>query len=598
MLIQVFALSPRDIYTVTYKLEQLQCLGGIEGEDQILLIFASILRKEPLVNDIPKVKDGDFQLSASFMRKFYKEWWNITACQTREGKKRISEAKNMGYGQFCEVFKEQGAKVKLSRRKFQNTVGNLRNRQQGEVFLWSTFNQYRQEIEGKSVPPLIPGFIELTLSLAYQSSADFRKSPLKSAIYLIKASETGSFPLLRKDAGDIYLRYGNFQKAFEQYRLLREHQGISEPLKSKLDRLIDICECNLPVEEEPALPETSSARTHKKNGKKKKGKRPSTSNQREVQTARNLSKPFEEASSSSSKVPEKEKVKSIGASRQKDILLKETVYSEESVLPSVSVVKRDDSKRRVSDIAQPEVTQHASLKATPSRKGELTPFPPKAGQFSDFHPLIRAFLNEVNGYRDNADLVAEKQCIERCLDQCEIYGRVCEDAAWFYLRQVITPVQLEYILLEADHKMLPADTTSVDLKIDDLLNLASGWTGRAAACYLDEPMERRITPEKLKEKIYCYRHSVHKKKGYIVDKRLRSICSAYGHNFFERAGITKSGKMKNLYMERARQFFDLKSVADPSYGLESHADACGEFHGRNVKSHFSLFEQQASARTS
>ena len=53
--------------------------------------------------------------------------------------------------------------------------------------------------------------------------------------------------------------------------------------------------------------------------------------------------------------------------------------------------------------------------------------------------------------------MGEKECIERWLRDELVYGRICKDAAWFYLRQCILPIRMKRAVLDCDLQTMEKD---------------------------------------------------------------------------------------------------------------------------------------------
>ncbi|MBO9482530.1 hypothetical protein [Salinisphaera sp. G21_0] len=134
----------------------------------------------------------------------------------------------------------------------------------------------------------------------------------------------------------------------------------------------------------------------------------------------------------------------------------------------------------LTDMRAPATSLMPSEKATRATTGRKL-FMPREGRFSDSDFMVQRFVREINTHRNKSDLANEKSCIEQWLNQDRVYGRICEDAAWFYLRQCIFPMQMDAVILAGDNLNADKDSNR------QMLHFALDWVSRAMACYLAQP---------------------------------------------------------------------------------------------------------------
>lgn len=544
-----------------------------------MLLLAGILMDEPLVELEKYWKDLDagFPVKAKCILNY--DWFDIL--MSRKAGNTSSVRRNRS--QYCiqEILvacEQMGYDAKSFKRTIKSHhLALLKHHDSGA----RKRDYYLSLLQTSTVvqSPYLTGIIELTRGITHRFSSGVAKRPLTSAIYLMNATEKGRFPLLSKDAGDIYLGFGRFHKAREQYQKLTSLSSLPDSLKNRLDALIEICELQIPDQTEPS-PDTSSqnqlgtTRSHKKSKKKNqqkknvpmKGTRSSARTETlaptlltAIRAQKTTNPPFVDA-------------------------VEQTTASGQESRPQISTEKMDQNRpQHFSGVLEggqvhEEVCSEESncartnrgceSSATASGRSSATTGPilfmPKAGCFSDFDGEVKCFIQEVSICRNQGLLAKEKDCIERWLKKERTYGRVCEDAAWFYIRQCILPIQFNTVLLLEDR--LAAKLKSDSVTKGQMLNLALNWITRAMACYLGCAIEQRIPSSRLKEKLVNMHHNFpEKKRNAEACKRLRSGCSGYGHVFSELGGFTQSKKMRSLYYEKGREFFDLKRIADPFY---------------------------------
>ena len=542
-----------------------------------MLLLAGILMDEPLVEleQYWKELDAGFPVKAKCILNY--DWFDIL--MSRKAGNTSSVRRNRS--QYCiEEILAACEQMGYDAKSFKRTIKShhlalLKHHDSGA----RKRDYYLSLLQTSTVvqSPYLSGIIELTRGITHRFSSGVAKRPLTSAIYLMNATEKGRFPLLSKDAGDIYLGFGRFHKAREQYQKLTSLSSLPDSLKNRLDALIEICELHIPNQTEsppdsPPQKQSGAFRNNKKSKKKNQQKK-------NVLMKSTLSS-AKEALVTATRTQETTNLTSADA-------VKQTADSGQESYPQISAEVMDQNRQRhfswglegvqiqkqefsmVSACARAKRVCESSAAA--SDKSSATPGPmlfmPKAGCFSDFDGEVKCFIQEVSICRDQGLLAKEKDCIERWLKKERTYGRVCEDAAWFYIRQCILPIQFNTVLLLEDR--LAAKLKSDSVTKGQMLNLALNWIARAMACYLGCAIEQRIPSSRLKEKLVnMHQNFPEKKRNAEACKRLRSGCSGYGHVFSELGGFTQSKKMRGLYYEKGREFFDLKRIADPFYYIQ------------------------------
>lgn len=186
-------------------------------------------------------------------------------------------------------------------------------------------------------------------------------------------------------------------------------------------------------------------------------------------------------------------------------------------------------------------------------------YAPEGGWLPDSSHKIRSFIQSIEHFRSSGDTQGEKEFLELQLKKYKNtpdYGRICEEATWFYLHQLEESPHLEPLYLNQDqsetHKQAPPDP----------LMLAEQWANKALCCYLQCRITGNISPSRLKQLITEY-YDAHPEMAANPEfrKSVCSICSALGHTYSHLASA-RHGKAKNSLGNKARDFFSLKPLAD------------------------------------
>ena len=540
ILVRVFSAQEEDALIYFNDLEQLKGLNGtISPADVFMVHIASTVSGEPVTNNQWLREQSN--ISESIQMNVFTKWSDIVASRRAGGRGYIRDLNiHCPYEQVHKVMAGRGGKF-VGKRQFNSMRGELFKQHDKDAIRRTFFVQILQNPAVQDSPFLVT-LIRLTQSLMYQCSAGVSRRPMTSLMYLVHAADTGVFPLLHKNAGDIYFGFGLFEKARVQYQLLYSHCGLPESLKKRLESLIEMCDLNIPAPFEAADPAPETA---KKTGKVRHRQRKKTTNApKSVECASSA------AAETQSHPPYQEPGKSLPADAPQDPLMDGKVAEQPDVNPHPGHAEADPVPAGFTTVSYSRV----------KKAGE---FRPKPGSFSDQNQQVREFNRQVNCFRDVGDLVGEKECIERWLRDEQIYGRICEDAAWFYLRQCILPIQMKRAVLDCDLQTMEKDQVIGE---ERMLGFALNWIARAMACYLESPLDRRVRSSRLREILVSFHeHYPEKKRDAEACKRLRSGCSGFGHVFSQWSAVVSNSKMKGLHMQRGHEFFALKRVADPLY---------------------------------
>lgn len=551
MMVNVFSARLEDAMIYFNKMKEYRELNGayqVSPVDVFMAHVAAAVSGSPVTNNQWLRQQSG--VSESMQMKVFVEWSDIIASRRAGGRGYIRSVNTRcSYEQVNDVMTESGKKF-MSKRQFKSMRAGLFKQHDKDAVRRRFFVQLLQDKQVQDSPFLV-GVTRLTQSLMYQCSANVSRRPMTSLMYLVQAAESGVFPLLHKNAGDIYFGFGLFEKARLQYQRLYSHSGLPESLKKRLESLIEMCELNIPAPLE-AIDHAPAPVTQKKTGKVRHRQRKKTTSATDPVSG-------DCASGAAAVAPSQ----------------RETVHQEESEsLPEAQGTPRHDPimDGRVADqyddktppenpAADPVPAGFATVSYSRVKKTGV--FRPKSGNFSDQNFQVRRFIRQVNCFRNEADLAGEKECIERWLQDELVYGRICEDAAWFYLRQCILPIQLEREVLDCDLRTMEKGQV---ISEERMLGFALSWVARAMSCYLESSLDRRVRSSRLKEILVGFHeHYPDKKLDFEICKRLRSGCSGFGHVFSEWSALVSNSKLKGLHMQKGHEFFALKRIADPLY---------------------------------
>lgn len=554
MLVNVFFPTLKDAMIYFNQLEKLKSWKPtyqVSAVDVFLAHVASTLSGEPVTNN--QWLQQQSSVSESVQMKLFAEWTGIITSRRPGGMEHVRNVNTRcPYEVVNEIVTQTGKKF-ISKRQFKAKRAELFKQHDKGVVRRNLYMQLLQE-EQVQQSPFIVAIIRLTQGLMYQRSAVVERRPMTSLMHLVNTAETGIFPLLHKNAGDIYFGYGLFEKARKQYQQLYSHPGLPEPLRKRLESLIEMCDLNIPTppqtsDQVPAQP------VPEKTGKVRHRQRKKTTSAAEPVASATVAEDQHKVSLSDDELPPETPIPSVdgGAADQQD----DQTYPEDSE----------------ADLAAAGFTT-----VSYSRARKNAEFRSKSGHFSDHNHQVRLFIREVNCFRDEANLAGEKECIERWLQDERVYGRICEDAAWFYLRQCILPIQIEPEVLDCDLRAMKKDQF---VSKERMLNFALGWVARAMTCYLKSPLEPRIRSGQLQGILVSFhKDDPDNKFDFEACKRLRSGCSGFGHVFSEWSALVRNSKLKVLHMQKGHEFFALKRIADPLYYLQEPEE--GFFCGRKV----------------
>ena len=556
MMANVFFTTLEDTMTYFNQLEKLKSWKPayeISAVDVFLAHVASVLTGEPVTNN--QWLQQHSMVSESVQMKVFAEWSDIITSRRPGGLEHVRNVNTQcSYEVVNDIITQSGKKF-ISKRQFKAKRAELFRQHDKGVVRRNLYMGLLQEEQVRD-SPFIVAIIRLTQGLMYQRSAVVDRRPMTSLMNLVNTAETGIFPLLHKNAGDIYFGYGLFEKARKQYQLLYSHSGLPELLRKRLQSLIEMCDLNIPTPPE-ASDQVPAAQVQEKTGKVHHRQRKKTTSAAE---------PVVSGCASVTEAEDRHKVPSL-----------DDELPPEAPITPVDAADQQDVQTYPED-SEADLAAAGFTTVSYSRTRKNGGFRSKIWNFSDHSYQVRLFIREVNRFRDVANLAGEKECIERWLRDELVYGRICEDAAWFYLRQCILPIQIEPEVLDCDLCSMKKDQV---VSKERMLNFALGWVARAMTCYLKSPLEPRIRSGRLKEILVSFhKDDPDNKLDFEVCKRLRSGCSGFGHVFSEWSALVRNSKLKGLHMQKGHEFFALKRIADPLYYQQEPEE--GFFCGRKV----------------
>lgn len=567
MLMCVFSLNPKDAFIAAVKLDDLKKCRSTESisqRDVFMLILAALLMDDPLVDW--KWIDEAVAFPEALARMLLVDWFDILhSRRTRGGKDQVKKLRlQYSYQEMSDAVTEGGKRF-VSKREFNSTY---KSQQKGHGSSRERRIHYRHFSNTKYVQdsPCLSGILHLTQSHMWKYSSGVDSRPLTSVLYLQNSADTGCFPLLLKDAGDIYLGFGCFAKAREQYQRLHNHPGLSASLKNRLDELIEICELNIPVKPDASEYLADAEQRKDKSKKRHQGKKKAS--------VKNMS-PSGQGRSDSVETGAGQKVKptyipvvvkeaDIDGLKTGGVVQEFTkcMKPDEQLHSVMNESVKTAKERSAISVSKKNTPDHAVSTGFPNVSKQYT-FLLKTECFSDHNVEVRQFIREINRYRDDGDLQGEGKCLDKWLKNDRVRGRIYEDAAWFYIRQCMLPVEVEAEMLSHDVSAVSTEDGAPQRK---MFHLALGYISGAMTCYLGSPVAKDIKNDSLKELLgRTHQAFPEKKDDFEFCKRLRSGCSGFGHIYSELSDCYTNTKMRNLFAKKGREFFDLKRTADPRY---------------------------------
>ncbi|MET4694567.1 hypothetical protein [Endozoicomonas lisbonensis] len=386
-------------------------------------------------------------------------------------------------------------------------------------------------------------------------------NPLQCASILRRIGRRENFKLVYMDAAKIFASFGHYDKAleclaellsnplpsghrkmvmhqYESYSLARQAAVFSKTTSSTTDE-------NEWLVGTGATGQTGARKknTSKGKGKKGKGKGKRTKDTRPAQKTEKSKESHSEAVEGSSQLPVPEAT-THEMGRKQTANVTEVSQPEQ---PSTSAV--------------PEVSAPISSEKEPKARKS---FHPEGGWLPDGHREVSIFQRDIHLARDNCDLKLEAKTISRWLNNTRgqpVYGRICEEAAWFYIRQMESPFPNLYAL--------DGETVS---KRTDMAKLAEQWLSRTEACYFQTPRSIGNNPDELRELIVStYASHPDWQQNSEYRKRIRGICSSRGHLYSNLSAYTSGGQYSwshhQKLTDRYRAFYHLKELADPEFEL-------------------------------
>ncbi len=394
--------------------------------------------------------------------------------------------------------------------------------------------------------------------------------PLQSAEILENIAKHGDFPLLYRDAAQFYAGFGRFSEAIQALRALLKGD-LPDSLRESIENQLECYElANAPSRvsdttqgasgiDSQWLPESHTKKASPKSKPKGKGKGRKKGKGSESPQAKGSKKshPLEKDSKARSKQPGE----SVSDSTDSPF----EVQPEES-LPNISGIDLEQTSEASTSYIQPDpvkkkptVSSHSSSgSSSHSSSHSSSLFVPEGSWLSDHDPKVGRFYSEINPVRNSFDLKVEAALIGGWLEREKhkpVYGRVCEEAAWFYLRQLEMPFD-SFELLPGDH----AEDKN------ELFHLAGQWLSKTEACYLNVNRGSGSNADELEYLILQrYDNCPDLKADPEYRKRLRSICSSRGHLYSLMATHSTKRKQHSKMTERYRAFYQLKTLADPGF---------------------------------
>ncbi len=486
-----------------------------------------------------------------------------------------------------------------------------------------------------TLSPYLQGVTELIIGLIKKYAFILGDiSPISCAQYLERAAGRGSFPLLYKDAGELYMGVGHFEQAIKCYdKLLATPSlpGTTHKIVTEWRELCDLHSANsdsgaggeeaavqgasaTPVEAPPqdkpsdtgesqALPSEMPPQTIKQAVRIRRERQLSTGSdtspssrkkrKKTKKTKKTEAKPStltmsttpgdqQEASTSQKttlKIPSDTQPGAI--SPQTTTLTPEFEAVSLATHPLLSAASSTPPK----PTAEMETTEATGSIETPRvkpktlkemRHEEPMATSSQAGSLSG--TADRLYPRGEGGWLSDSDSQIEAFCrkIRKHRKNCNLDEERDWIQSWLqtegkHYGRICEEVGWFYI------RQLGLPTEYRLLHDDhadtssELLQCASDWVSKALANYLQVPITRNIGYLELKALIETYYKShPEHRENPEFNKRLRAVCSSYAH-IQERLFALSKGKSRHAHAERSHQLYQLKRVADPSYRASAPA---------------------------
>ncbi|UYM17529.1 hypothetical protein [Endozoicomonas euniceicola] len=183
-------------------------------------------------------------------------------------------------------------------------------------------------------------------------------------------------------------------------------------------------------------------------------------------------------------------------------------------------------------------------------KGEFTP--PAKNWLPDRNPAVYRFITKLNHHRHQENLKQAAAFISQSMQQNKgkpLFGRICEESAWFYIHQMDSGLNTTFTL--------DGDSASSS---KELGKLAGNWLNQTEASYFQTMKGCDNSPEKLElliNQVYQNHPDWFADPEYA--KRLVGLCSSRGHLC---SNLAQQGINIRLNREKYRAFYHLKSSVE------------------------------------
>ena len=183
-------------------------------------------------------------------------------------------------------------------------------------------------------------------------------------------------------------------------------------------------------------------------------------------------------------------------------------------------------------------------------KGESVPSVKK--WLPDRNPAVYRFITKLNHHRHQENLKQAAAFISQCMQQNKgkpLFGRICEESAWFYIHQMDSGLNTTFTL--------DGDSASSS---KELGKLAGNWLNQTEASYFQTIKGCDNSPEKLELLI---NQTFQNHPDWFADpeyaKRIMGLCSSRGHLC---SNLAQQGINIRLNREKYRAFYHLKSSVE------------------------------------
>ncbi|MRI33848.1 hypothetical protein EOPP23_12710 [Endozoicomonas sp. OPT23] len=405
------------------------------------------------------------------------------------------------------------------------------------------------EERSKGQTEFVKAVIELTLGhyFKYQYFLNTEEDP-KAAEHFLKAADSGPFPLLYIEAANIYSGRADYDQAIVCLNNALKVRGMPQVLTGTIQNQLDLYRQKRDeiraVREQIFHEFTDQASSKPRSEKKERRKKKNKSHHSGAEVTPE-SKPLEAVT--------------------RTFIEETTPEPSHSLTRSAHTFSQDDGTECESNQGD-DATVEVPRPPAESAKSILTISETEfvfEGWLPDQNRRVMIMIDKVNEYREKENSRSEFQYLNRLLKKGDndFFGRLQEEKGWSFLRM-------------ADCPRFQLGTPRVEKRrlISEWLGQAEHCFTEAAASYLGDYIPDPIKPDPFLDTVEKrYTRTPELRGNAEYRKRMRSLCSSFGHLYSHKARMAGEGQREKLG-DIATDFYNLKVKVDPDYVPDSVAE--------------------------